>query len=137
MNDFEEQLKSQPFRPIPPQWRQEILQAAQAEVEPNVTKPAAAHFVRSWWRELLWPCPQAWAALAGIWMVLFWVSFRIGEPVVPKSANMRPLVIPPQILMALQEQHRFYLELIQPAPVQEAETKPRPRTGIKLEFMCV
>jgi hypothetical protein len=58
--DFEEYLRRQSIRPVPAQWREEILRAARAQ-------PATT----SWWREWLWPCPKAWAGLAAAWGIIF------------------------------------------------------------------
>jgi len=58
-SDFEERLRRQSIRPIPTEWRKEILRAARAQ-------PAAS----PWWREWLWPCPQAWAGLAAAWGII-------------------------------------------------------------------
>ena len=58
-SDFEESLRRQSIRPVPAQWRGEILRAARAQ-------PAAS----PWWREWLWPHPQAWGALAAAWGII-------------------------------------------------------------------
>lgn len=62
-DDFEKQLRRTPIRPAPEAWRGEILKAARAAA-PAKTEP------RVWWRELLWPCPRAWAGLAAAWVVI-------------------------------------------------------------------
>jgi hypothetical protein len=66
--DFEEYLRSQSIRPIPSEWREEILRAAQP-------KPAAA----PWWREWLWPCPRAWAGLAAAWGIILLLNVTAPE----------------------------------------------------------
>lgn len=134
MSEFEKQLKSQTFREIPEQWREEILRAAEAEVEANVSK-ATAGVVRSWWRELLWPCPQAWATLAGIWAVVLILNFSSGEA--PTIAEAKPVSISPEMYMALQEQRRFYIELIGEPPAKVAEPPHRPRAEMKIETFVV
>jgi hypothetical protein len=58
--DFEEYLRRQTVRTVPAKWRREILRAARAQPSDP-----------SWWREWLWPCPQAWAGLAAAWGVIF------------------------------------------------------------------
>jgi hypothetical protein len=69
MNDFEQRLARQPFRAPPPELRAEILQAAAA------TELAAKPGSR--WRDMLWPSPWAWGALAALWLVF--AAIEIGE----------------------------------------------------------
>jgi hypothetical protein len=65
---FEKQLQHQPLRKLPAEWRAEILQSARASASANSSRltPRAA----PWWREWLWPCPQAWAGLAAAWIII-------------------------------------------------------------------
>ena len=71
--DFENQLRRTRMREVPAEWRAEVLGKVRAEggglrAEGRhlaETKPAG-----SWWRDLLWPCPQAWGALAGVWLAI-------------------------------------------------------------------
>lgn len=65
MNDFEQKLARQTFRDPPPGLRAEILRTCAAT-------PAV------WtWRDWLWPAPQAWAALAALWLVF--AAVQLGE----------------------------------------------------------
>ncbi|PYK58897.1 MAG: hypothetical protein DME21_14645, partial [Verrucomicrobia bacterium] len=72
--DFEKQLQRQPLRKIPAEWRGEILDAARRAHEPQPSQPA------SWWRALLWPCPQAWAGLAAVWVLILALNSVTREP---------------------------------------------------------
>src|SRR5580658_5611090 len=79
--DFEERLRRQSVRPVPAQWRGEILRAARAQ-------PAAS----SGWREWLWPCPQAWGGLAAAWGIIFLLTVTApDDPAVagPPGASTR------------------------------------------------
>jgi hypothetical protein len=67
-DDFENQLQRQPLRAVPSEWRAEILQAARASVSPRASR-LTPHAL-PWWREWLWPSPQAWAGLAAVWLVI-------------------------------------------------------------------
>jgi hypothetical protein len=60
-NDFEKELKAQPFRAVPPEWKREIFKG---------TSPKAQRTSRSWLglRELFWPSPFAWGTLAAVWI---------------------------------------------------------------------
>ena len=63
MNDFERQLGNQPWREVPPAWREEILRQA-----PRAKDPASI------WKELLWPSPAIWGAMAAVWLVFVTVD---------------------------------------------------------------
>jgi len=81
-DDFENQLQRQPLRPVPTEWRAEILREAKdsaaadarrlksestpCEEDQSLLTPAPA----IWWREWLWPSPKAWAGLAAAWVVI-------------------------------------------------------------------
>jgi hypothetical protein len=67
-DEFEQQLRRQPFRSVPPEWRAEILHAARAAV--RLRSSAVETASSSGWRAWLWPCPQAWAGLAAVWILL-------------------------------------------------------------------
>src|SRR6185503_16798594 len=67
-HDFEKQLQRQPLRAAPGEWREEILQASLASVSPHASRLAPDAL--PWWREWLWPSPQAWAGLAAVWLVI-------------------------------------------------------------------
>jgi hypothetical protein len=62
MNEFERKLSQQPFQAPPPDLREAIFGGA--EVPANVIEPA-----RWTWRDWFWPSPQAWGALAALWIV--------------------------------------------------------------------
>ena len=72
-DDFEKQLQEQPMRQVPGHWRGQILQAAKA-VKDESRAAAGARQNGSWIYQLLWPCPQAWGALAAIWVVVLFLS---------------------------------------------------------------
>jgi hypothetical protein len=59
MNDFERKLQQQPFRTPPPD-----LRAAICDAPAHLIVPA-----RWTWRDWFWPSPQAWGALAALWLI--------------------------------------------------------------------
>ncbi len=73
MNDFERKLSQQPFRQPPAD-----LRAAIFALPENVVVPA-----RWTWRDWFWPSPQAWAALAALWVVFAVLWFHDGETASP------------------------------------------------------
>jgi hypothetical protein len=68
MNEFEKQLAKEPLKSVPMEWRAQILNAAKAHEPRDIRAPEARPL--GWLRELLWPCPQAWGALAAVWIVI-------------------------------------------------------------------
>ncbi|HTB63950.1 MAG TPA: hypothetical protein VK737_10210 [Opitutales bacterium] len=70
MDDFEQYLKSQPLRAVPPEWREDILAQATAAAG---GKPAAVAL--PWWQAWLWPSPYAWGALAAAWAIILVLNF--------------------------------------------------------------
>jgi len=84
-DELEKQLADQPRRSVPTAWRSEILAAARAAavqsaaVNREDSAPSAEadpRSVRPWWVQWLWPCPQAWAGLAAIWVVIAVLQFN-------------------------------------------------------------
>ena len=127
-DEFEKRLQRQSLRPIPREWRGEILGAARhAGSHPHsIVTPLST----SWWRGLLWPCPQAWAGLAAMWGVILLLNLASRDPVqVAKSSNIVPAQ---ELLIALGEHRRLLAELIGTPPVIEPvkPLRPRPRSEI-------
>lgn len=85
---------------------------------------------RSWWRELLWPCPQAWSGLAALWLLIFAANMATRE----KPALIAKALPPPSpaMIMALKEQEQLLAELIRPrGPIVAEHPKsipPKPRS---------
>ena len=66
-DDFEKQLQQPAPRTIPATWRSEILDSARLSSSPRHLVPAPRP---AWWREWLWPHPQAWGAVTAAWIVI-------------------------------------------------------------------
>jgi hypothetical protein len=128
MDDFEKRLQSQDVRPIPREWRGEILNAARRAGGHSVSRvnPQAT----SWWRELLWPCPQAWAGLASAWVLILGLNAATREPVQVATVQSTPPAR--EVLMALKERRRLLAELVgSPAQVEpQKPLAPRPRSEL-------
>jgi len=126
-DDFEKQLEHQPLREIPAEWRDEILGAARAG---HRLQLSTFGFQRSsWWRELLWPCPQAWAGLAAVWMLILAMNAASREPMA--AAGSRTSLHLRELIAALQEQRRLFSELIETsAPDKPPGNAPQPRSDI-------
>lgn len=124
--EFEQLLQRQSPRPIPAQWRSEILAAAReasrTKAEAQLARGSEFSGCVSALKALLWPCPQAWAGLAAVWVAIF--ALHVASQEKPRRlAKHQP---PPsaQALASLKEQNQLLLELLGP-PVPAAVAPPR------------
>jgi hypothetical protein len=122
MNEFEQRLRRVPGKPIPADWRAEILAAAM---------PIPAVEDRGSWFDrlrvrihaVLWPHPQAWAGLAAVWVVILLLHFsQRDESPVPLSKSAPPS---PALLAELRQQQQLLAELLGGPAAPDAD---RPRT---------
>lgn len=136
-DDFEKRLARQTFRSVPTEWRREILEIAR-----NNSASSRRGFFSTLNHQLstlLWPCPQAWAGLAAIWIVIFAVNFTTQEPTTKITKSEPPSR---GMILAMKEQRRLYLELVG-MPTNEIiaeppkEIAPRPQSKRKNEFEIV
>ena len=127
-DDFEKRLRRQEMRPIPREWRGEILDAARRASAHQRSTPNAR--TAPWWRELLWPSPQAWAGLAVAWVLILGLNAATREPVQVATAQSTPPAR--DVLVALKERRRLLAELAG-SPTQVEPQKvlaPRPRSEL-------
>jgi hypothetical protein len=130
IDDFEKQLQQQPIRQVPGHWRNQILQAAR-QVESRESK-VESQTGKPWLHQLLWPYPQAWGALAAIWMValLFFVAGSESEgPTVAVKAPVESR----EVMLALKQQLKFRAELMSAndTPVAEPPKLSAPQSRIE------
>lgn len=134
-DDLENQLRRQPFRPVPDDWRDEILGAARAaatsgshsRIENQRSKIRA-----TWFRAIFWPNPAAWAGLAAAWVLVFALNNASVEPAQRMAG--KPAAAPADIFMAMLRQQQELARLIEPSDTQPAEppkSPPRPRSELK------
>ena len=129
---FEQQLRRQPLRDVPPEWRETILSAArQAAESPRPPRPTSNV---SAWRllfstlnsqlsTLLWPAPRAWGGLAAVWLAIAGMNLATRDTAARISGS-DPLPSH-QLLLSLKEQERLLAELIGPHEAPP-ETKSKP-----------
>jgi hypothetical protein len=70
--DFEEQLRRQPLREPPANWREQILKVASESGRTPVrtnSSPSWIDVMRDW----LWPHPVAWSTLAACWVAILFL----------------------------------------------------------------
>ena len=127
------------MRSIPGEWRDEILSVA-AGVSRRHSPSHESTFAaptKVWWRELLWPCPQAWAGLAAVWGVILVLNLASRDPV--EAAKTSKAAPAPKLLIALREHRRLLAELIGSTTVLESPKpfEPRPRSEISHPIVSV
>jgi len=87
---------------------QQVMTSAETESRRRWAPQVARRM--PWWRESLWPSPQAWAGLAATWVVLAGVSFAMREPAsVAATHQVRPPS--PELRLVLQQQKQMLAEL--------------------------
>ena len=128
MEQFENRLSRQPLRKVPGDWRGEILVAAGVNRR-KIREFTFAATVASGLRQIFWPAPAAWAALAAVWIFIFAVNFLMRD----KTPVVAEKVLPPspEVVAALRQQKILFAELIGSSDAREAEPPkffPRPRT---------
>ena len=146
-DDFEKRLQRQSMRPIPREWRGEILDAARRAGDHQLSilrSKATAEDgstlnpqPTSWWRDLLWPSPQAWAGLAAAWVLILALNAVTREPVQVATARSTPPAR--EVLMALKERRRLLTELAGPSVQVEPQKPlaPKPRSELSRRTVAV
>ena len=130
MEQFERRLSRQPLRPVPAEWREEILAAATAGHPSRAARHSFLSTLNAQLSTLLWPHPRAWAGLAAVWLVILAVDFSARDrppAVAEKSASPSP-----EVMVELRQQQRLLAELIGPRDPSDADRSksfvPHPRS---------
>lgn len=133
-SEFEQRLRRQPVKPVPPEWRAEILAAAHAAQAPRHPSPVTRHtwfaVIHRQLSALLWPHPRAWAGLAAVWVCIFMLNLSMrDQPPVLAERTPSPS---PEMVAELKQQQKMLAELIGAPEVQVADRQrfllPRPRS---------
>lgn len=126
-DDFERLCARQPLRQVPPDWREEILHTARCRATAVADEPFARSESAPWWRVWLWPCPQAWAGLGVIWLLLLGVNMSSPRP----PDEMARKAVNPENAMTLLQQRRELARLLENSPEAVADPQkpvPGPRS---------
>lgn len=83
-DDFEKKLQRQTMRPVPAEWREEILAAARAP-----ERRVAADNAIPLWRLIFARFPVAWGALAAVWIALIAINLLLFGGAGVSSAHQR------------------------------------------------
>lgn len=113
MSDFEQFIGKQVFKPVPPEWRREMLTAP--------GRPDAAR--TPWWEFLAWPSPVAWKAVAACWLVAIslQVLTRLSGPAPEPAARDETA-----LLFSFIRQRQAMALINTAAPSSPAALSPRP-----------
>lgn len=128
---FEQRLRAQPVKQLPPGWRGEILSAVRQAATSRPPAPAPRHNLFS---ALLAPLaalsrPQrfAGAGLAAAWLVIISLNLAARDDTPRPVAQTRVAPVTPETLQALRQQRRLYAELMgRPEPREAAQPKTAP-----------
>ena len=123
MNEFEKQLANQPLKSVPREWRAQVLTEARARGPRDVPVSAAQPLL--WLRELFWPNPQAWGALAAVWIVI--AAFKFITPGAAPAMNVEIAKAP---VTSVPEQRRALANLLDATPDKSNRSPAdRPRSA--------
>ena len=123
MDEFEQFLKKQPLREVPPAWRAGILPPA---AQPETVQPTG-------WREWLWPAPAAWAGLACVWVVILVLNVATRPLAAERQLADRSPAPSHDMALALAQQQRELAQLLGSPAESPAETKRRYPPGPQSE----
>ena len=138
-DDFEQRLQRQPLRPIPGEWRAEILGVCrESKVGSRTREQFWPSTLVSRLSTILWPHPAAWAGLAAVWILILAVDFSVRDKAPAVAEKFSPPS--PEVIAELRQQQRLFAELIGPRDVHDADRSksfvPQPRSEC-VEFMTV
>ena len=130
-SQFEKRLRDQALKPIPSEWRADILRKATRASERHAAAPvgpvSSLEMFKSRLAALLWPAPRAWAALATVWVIIFMMNLSGAH----EAATVLPSteISAAQTRMALKQKQLLMAELAGRTEAREAAQPPTPSPG--------
>jgi hypothetical protein len=116
--------------------RNVVADLQRQETENRETTKFAAVALK-FWRELLWPCPRAWAGLAAVWLTILAMNLATRDATPRHFARQSPPS--PQMRELLRQQQQLFAELVGAVEYREADrpkaTAPQPRSSRREEFL--
>ncbi|MFO1487453.1 MAG: hypothetical protein U1F65_03150 [Verrucomicrobiota bacterium] len=136
---FENQLQQQPLRPVPAEWRADILAAARKAERADGHSPAEDRqtFLQMLWRELFWTRRRLWAGLAAVWVVILLLNLDGAR--VAELADSHPAPAN-DVIMVLREPDRWLAQLNVAGETLEADRPkraPQPHSRRRENFVQV
>ena len=131
-DQFEQQLQRQPQRPLPTEWRRELLKSAREASASSNSRLETSLFskVQTWFSLLLWPNPRAWAGLACLWVIVLFLNLAAREPSRPET--VRQMAPSRELRELLRQQEQLFAELAgapeKPGANRAKTATPRPRS---------
>ena len=134
MEQFEQRLRRQPVKPVPTEWRAEILAAARdAQTTCHASRVTHQPFLSTLHHQLsafFWPHPKAWAGLAAVWLLIFAVNFSMRDSLPRLAVKSAPPS--PEVIVELKKQQRLFVELVGVYEAPDADRRnlfsPKPRS---------
>ncbi len=121
--------------------RQEAVAAVCDQRDTETRSPGVAvrrQSETSWWRQLVWPGPQAWAGLAAVWILIFALKIATHDQ---SHAFAKKSPVPPEAIAELRQQQLLFAELIgwrEPVdPEPPKSNSPKPRSERRCEMTLV
>ena len=109
MEQFERRLSRQPPRPVPDEWRAEILSAVERASRSAPRSSLLVTFNQQL-STLFWPHPKAWAGLAAVWVLILAVNFSTRDTS-PRMTE-KSLSPSPEVMVELKKQRQLFAELM-------------------------
>ena len=125
-DQFEQRLRRQPVKPIPSEWREQILTQAQAAQPARGENRVSRFAFHALWQKLIWPNPKAWAGLAAVWFAILGLNFASRDSA-PRAEARLETAPSSEIRRLLKEQELLFAELIE-HPARVAIEPPKPLT---------
>ena len=122
-SEFEKRLQRTPLRQPPTEWRKEILAASERNRHTNAVRgPTCAATWQRKLRELFWPHPIAWGAIAALWMAIALVRLALQEPASTPQPHF--VAVSPGVPTVMELQRQLLVD--RNTPGENPRTKPEP-----------